>query len=578
MDILTQLVQQKIITQEQADSLKGEADSSGKRMEELILEKKLVREKTLFDMKSKELNMPIKRVELREIPLDVLEFIPEDSVKYYRMVPLAERDGQLEVGMVYPDDPQAQEALTFLARQQKFSYKVSLIEPSTFAKLVKQYSTLKKEVDRALKELAGEAETAKKTSKGAEAEGKRLVEKAPIIKMVAVILRNAVEQKVSDIHIEPMKNQVRVRFRSLGELHISLLLPSRVQLSIITRIKILSNMKIDETRIPQDGRFSTTIGGREIDFRVSTLPTPLGEKVAIRVLDPDIGLRTFEGLGLEGENLLKLKQALKKPFGLILVTGPTGSGKSTTLHVVLRALNKENVNIITLEDPVEYHLAGVNQSQMRPEIGYDFAQALRFVLRQNPNIIMVGEVRDEESASLMTHAALTGHLVLTTLHTNNAIGVFTRLINMGVKKYLIPPTFNLSMSQRLVRRLCDECKQAVQAKPGMKNIIEEEIKTAPPAFQKRLKEHIKKQNGDITIFQAKGCNKCGNSGYSGRIALFEVFLMSDRLEEIILQDLSHAKLEAEAKRQEMITLRQDGILKVLGGVTTIQEVIRVSEE
>lgn len=578
MSVLSQLIQQKVITQKQASLLEAEATSSGKHVEELVMEKKLMGEKALFDMKSKELNIPIKKMESTEIPLNVLELIPEDSVKYYRMVPLAKKGRQLEIGMVYPDDLQAQEALKFLARQENFSYKIFLIEPSVFARLVKQYRTLKKEVGQALKELAREIKTEKKPAKEAEGEGKRLVEKAPITKMVAVILRDAVEQKASDVHIEPVKDHVRVRFRTLGELHTSLVLPFKVHASIIARIKILSNMKIDETRIPQDGRFSTTIDGRDIDFRVSTLPTPLGEKVAIRVLDPSTGIQTFEQLGLTDDNLIKVKQALKKPFGLILVTGPTGSGKSTTLYAILRFLNKEEINIISLEDPVEYHLEGVNQSQMRPQIGYDFAQALRFVLRQDPDIIMVGEVRDEESASLMTHAALTGHLVLTTLHTNNAIGIVTRLIDMGVEKYLIPSTFNLAISQRLVRRLCDECKKRIQAKKEIEQLIVGEIKTAPLSFQKKADMYLKKQKGGLVVFQAKGCKKCGESGYSGRTALFEVFSMSEQLEEIILQDPSEAKLEAEAKRQGMITLRQDGILKVLKGVTTIEEVIRVSGE
>lgn len=576
MSILSQLIEQKVITKEQAVGLEKEATSLGKHIEEVILLKKLVRERALFNMKGKELNMPVKEVDLEAIPLKVLELIPEDSVKYYRMAPLFEKDGTLEVGMVYPDDLQAQEALKFLARQGNFSYNVSLIEPSTFTKLVKQYRSLKKEVGKALDELSVEKKAIKKVAeKKKKSEEERLVGKAPITKVVSVILKNAVEQKVSDVHIEPIKDEVRVRFRTLGKLVTSLTLPYDVHATIITRIKILSNMKIDETRVPQDGRFSTTVNDREIDFRVSTLPTPLGEKVAIRVLDPDVGLQTFEDLGLEGDNLVKVKVALKKPFGLILVTGPTGSGKSTTLYTVLKFLNNEETNIISLEDPVEYHIKGVNQSQMRPQIGYDFAQALRYVLRQDPDIIMVGEVRDEESASLMINAALTGHLVLTTLHTNNAIGIVTRLIDMGVEKYLIPPTFNMSISQRLVKRLCDACKQEVAANEHIQKMIEEELVISSVNFQNKIAE-LKKSEKGLVLFKAKGCKECGDSGYSGRIALFEVFSASEELEQIVLHDPSDVKLTEEAKRQGMITLKQDGIIKALVGVTTIEEVVAVS--
>lgn len=575
MSILSQLIDQKVITKKQAADLEKEAALSEKRIEEVLLLKKLVREKALFDMKAKELNMPVKRVDLDTIPLNVLELIPEDSVKYYRMVPLSLKEGNLEVGMVYPDDVQAQEALKFLARQGNFSYNIFLIEPSTFAKLVKQYRSLKKEVGKALDELAGEIKITKKGVEKKEIEEKRLVGKAPITKVVSVILKNAVEQKASDIHIEPAKDEVRVRFRMLGKLSISLTLPYSVHASIVTRIKILSNMKIDETRIPQDGRFSTTVNGKEIDFRVSTLPTPFGEKVVIRVLDPSTGLQTFEDLGLDGDNLVKVKQALKKPFGLILVTGPTGSGKSTTLYTILKFLNKEETNIISLEDPIEYHLKGINQSQMRPQIGYDFAQALRYVLRQDPDIIMVGEVRDEESASLMINAALTGHLVLTTLHTNNAIGIVTRLIDMGIKKYLIPPTFNMSISQRLVRKLCDKCKQPVKLNKEIENAVEKELKESPVSFQKQIADFRKSEEGLVT-FKPKGCKECGGNGYSGRIALFEIFSASKELEQIILQDPSGVNLIKEAKRQGMITLKQDGIIKALNGVTTIEEVITVS--
>jgi type IV pilus assembly protein PilB len=400
-----------------------------------------------------------------------------------------------------------------------------------------------------------------------------MAEEAPITKIVAVILRNAVEGLASDVHIEPTQNKLRVRFRLLGQLHPSLFLPLKIHRAVVARIKILSNLKIDETRIPQDGRFSIKVEGKQIDFRVSTFPTTLGEKVAIRVLDPKVGLGTFEELGFAGRNLEVLKKGIVKPYGLILVTGPTGSGKSTTLYAILQLLNKEGVNIVTLEDPAEYFIEGINQSQVKPEIGYDFATGLRHILRQDPNIVMVGEIRDEETASLAINAALTGHIVLSTLHTNNSVGVIPRLVDMGVKPYLIAPTLQLAIAQRLVRRLCDACKKKTELKTEIRDMIEKELLVLPESVKKDLK--IAKP---LTAYTLKGCNKCGNTGFSGRIALYEILLMTDSLADIISKEPSESRILKEAKAQGMITMKQDGIIKVLQGITTIEEVFRVAEE
>lgn len=573
MDILQGLVENHLIPQETAKKVRELMKASGKKAEEILLEEKFIEEKSLFTQKSEMFKIPLREIKADGIPLKVLERIPEDSARYYKFLPLSEKDGELEIGMVYPEDAKTQEVLVFLARQGNFSYTTSLISPSVFEALLKHYRSSKGEVGKALQEL--EQEIGEEKIKGGKEE-QRFVEDAPVTKMVAVILRNAVEGKASDIHIEPLKDKTRVRFRFLGQLHPSLFLPSEVHQSVIARIKILANLKIDETRIPQDGRFSTIIDGRNIDFRVATFPTTLGEKVAIRVLDPEAGIQNFEDLGLQGENLKKVKEAIKKPYGLVLVTGPTGSGKSTTLYALLKQLNQESVNIISLEDPVEYFIKGVNQSQVRPEIGYDFAQGLRQILRQDPNVIMVGEVRDKETAFLVIHAALTGHIVLSTLHANNAVGVATRLIDMGIDRYLIPTTLNLAMSQRLIRRLCDQCKEKVVAKKEIQALITKEIQEAPASFQKDVAVHM---NGkELFVFQARGCKLCNNLGYSGRVAIFEILVMTEGLAEVILKEPSEAAITKEAKAQGMITLRQDGILKVLDGITTIEEVLRVTEK
>jgi len=577
MDILELLLAKHILKKEDVQLVEKELQSSGRKAEELLVQKRKVDEDLLFQVKSEALGMPLSQVETSEIPLKVLELIPEDSAKYYKMVPLVSSRGRLEVGMVYPEDAKAQEALQFLARQGNFSYTVSLITLSTFEQLMKQLRSLKSEMTKALQELEQEIGKGEE-GKAAAPETGQVIEDAPVTKMVAVILRNAVEGGASDIHIEPGREALRVRFRFLGDLHASLMLPSKVSQAIVARIKILSNMKIDETRKPQDGRFSAQISGRSIDFRVASLPTPQGEKVAIRVLDPTTGFKSFEDLGVEGRNLEKIKRAAEKPFGLILVTGPTGSGKTTTLYAVLRHLNKETVNILSLEDPVEYFIEGVNQSQVRPEIGYDFAQGLRQLLRQDPDIIMVGEVRDKETASLVIHASLTGHLVLSTLHTNSAAGVIPRLIDMEIDPYLIPPTLTLAIAQRLVRRLCNECKEKVEPERGMREIIWKEIQQLPALAKKELPPKTGDSPGQIKTCKAVGCKKCGASGYSGRIALMEVLEMSDAMIELIGESVSEAKIAQLAQKEGMITMRQDGVLKVLDGVTTIEEVLRATTE
>jgi type IV pilus assembly protein PilB len=574
MTLVQILLKKGIINKDQAASLDLEIKGSGKKEEEVILEKGIVTEGFLFGLKSENLKIPLKEAIPEEIPLEVLETIPEDAATYYKMIPLAKRENILEVGMVYPEDIRAQEALKFLARQEKFDYQISLITLTNFNNLLKQYRTLKREVRKALGELEAELRGEKMEILPKEAaELERLVEEAPITKVVAVLLRHAVEGNASDIHIEPIREKLRVRFRIDGVLYSSIFLPKKVHPAVVARIKILSNLKIDETRIPQDGRFSTKIGERDIDFRVSTFPTTLGEKVAIRVLDPKEGLKNFDQLGLERRNFEVTKRAIEKPYGLILVTGPTGSGKTTTLYALLNLLNKEGVNIVTVEDPVEYFIEGINQSQVKPEIGYDFAPALRCILRQDPDIVMVGEIRDEETASLVIHATLTGHIVLSTLHTNNAIGVIPRLIDLGVQPFLIPPTLSVAISQRLVRRLCPYCKEKKKPSKEIEELILKEIEALPPQIKKDLK--TPKQ---ISIYGAPGCKKCNFKGYLGRIAVFEVLEMTDQLAEIVHKEPSELKIREEAFRQGMLTMKQDGILKVLDGVTSIEEVLRVAEE
>ena len=575
MTLIEYLVKQSIINKEKAGQLEYEAKTSGKREDEIILEKGILTEAPLFEFKSKNLKIPLRTVIADDIPLKVLGLIPYDSAKYYKMIPLEKKDSRVEVGMVCPEDLQAQEALKFLFRQQKFSYSIFLITPTVFENLSKQYQSLKKEVTKALEELEVEMDnggTEKVPVKREEFE--RMAEEAPVTKMVAVILRHAVEGKASDIHIEPTKKESKIRFRLDGILHASLFLPLKIHPAVVARIKILSNLKIDETRLPQDGRFGITVGQKNVDFRVSTFPTALGEKVVLRVLDPQESSMSLEGLGLERRNFEILKRAIARPYGMILVTGPTGSGKTTTLYAVLHILNQEGVNIITLEDPIEYFIEGVNQSQVKSEIGYTFATGLRHILRQDPDIVMVGEIRDQETAVLATQASLTGHLVLSTLHTNNALGVIPRLIDLGVAPFLLPPSLSVCIAQRLVRRLCQYCKKEVSPNPKIKEMIIRDFESLPSLMKKEAGGLLK----SFKIYEPAGCKKCNPNGYSGRIGLYEILEMTPELSEIVLKEPTESRIKEEAFRQGMITMKQDGILKILEGVTSVEEVLRAAEE
>ncbi len=573
MNLINQLVQSGKIDSEKAASLESELRESEKTEEELILEKGIVPEDFLFKLKAENLKINLVDKSAGDVPVETLELIPEDTVKYYKMIPLEKRDNILDVGMVYPEDLKAQEALKFLSRRQKFTYQVFLVTPTTFNNFLSHYKNLRREVGKALSELEVEFKGEKMTSAWSEAEFERLAEEAPVTKIVAVVLRHAFEGGASDIHIEPVSGKLRVRFRLMGELHSSIFLPVNLAPAVVARIKILANLKLDEIRIPQDGRFSTRIDDKDIDFRVSTFPTTMGEKVAIRVLDPTTGLKTLSDLGLVERNFQLVKKAIEKPYGLILATGPTGSGKTTTLYAIIQLLNKEGVNIVTLEDPVEYFIEGVNQSQVRPEIGYDFASGLRHVVRQDPNVIMVGEIRDEETAALATHAALTGHVVLSTLHTSNSAGVIPRLIDLGVKPYLISPTLSIAISQRLVRKLCPECKKKVKPPKEIRDLILSEIEKFPPEVKEKI--DVSKP---LEVYEPQGCSKCGREGYHERVSLFEILSMTDELARISLKEPSDTEIGKEAKRQGMMTMKQDGILKVLAGITTIEEVLRVAEE
>lgn len=574
------LVDRKLIPKKTLEVLEEESKRGKKTIDELIVERDLIPEKDFFRLKSNFFDTPIKKITPEDISSEILKEISEETALNYKIIPLDIRRNVLEVGTPFPEDFDVRSALDFIAKQRGFKLKIFLITFSIFYELIKRYSVLKEEVKKAIKEIEKEEKEeefvkAKKTKEEAE----KIISEAPVSKIVSVTLRHAVEGKASDIHIEPIGEKLRVRFRVDGVLYSSIFMERKLLPSIISRIKILSNLRIDETRKPQDGRFTSTILGKRIDFRVATLPTAQGEKAVLRILDPSklIMTKKLSGLGFMGRNLRIIKEASKIPFGSIIFCGPTGSGKSTSQYAILQNLNKEGVNIITLEDPVEYWIDGINQSQVRPEIGYTFAQGLRQVVRQDPDIIMVGEVRDNETAELVTHAALTGHLVLFTLHTNNAIGAIPRMIDLGVEKFLIPPTIRIIVGQRLVRRLCPDCKKKVKANKEQKKIIREEITKVPTEKLKKEERKELELPKDIYLYQPVGCPACANKGTRGRIGIYEILVITDEISEIVLSEPSEQKIGQEALKQGMLTMKQDGIVKALRGLVSLEEVLKAVE-
>lgn len=574
MKLIQELFGKGIINEAKMGELNTQMQALGQTEEEIILKNNIISEDALFNMKAVLAKVPLRHPKTDEIPLEVLSLISEEAAINYKMIPLFKKDDVVGIGMVYPENILAQNALRFLSRKENFTYEIYLVNFTDLNNALKQHRTLKRETKDALTELGKEKEA------GADGKGSKqdtvtvaVNDEAPIIKMVMVILRHAIEGNASDIHIEPSREKLNIRFRQDGILHLSLFLPLSVHLSILSRIKILSNLKIDENRVPQDGRFSTKIGDKTIDFRVATFPTLYGEKVVLRVLDATAGLKPFDKMGLSQRSFDLILEAAKKPYGMVLSSGPTGSGKTTTLYALLRILNQEGVNVVTLEDPIEYSIDGVNQSQVKPEIGYTFSEGLRQILRQDPNIIMVGEIRDEETATLAIQSALTGHVVLSTLHTNSAVGVIPRLIDMGIKPFLIPSTVRIAISQRLIRALCDNCKKKAKLTPKTKEYMLEVLKGMPVSARKDLDV-----SDSTSIYEANGCEMCGMKGYRGRLGLYEVLSMTDELADIISKTPTENLILATAQKQGMLTMAQEGVTKVLAGETTIEEITRVTED
>lgn len=499
---------------------------------------------------------------------ETLKYIPEESAVHYKIAPLFVEDGVLVVAANDPENLQIREVLNFISTKFDLGYRFVFMLESEIKKAQVFYSNLKGEVTDALETLEGElnAEIATGLEEASPADKKameHIEEDAPVTKIVATILRYAVDGNASDIHIEPTEKKVIVRFRVDGELMTSLELPVNVHLAVVARVKILSSARLDERRKPQDGRFSATFDGRKIDFRVSILPTSHGEKVVMRILDTEQGVRSLDGVGVSPHILNTIRKAIKEPYGIILISGPTGSGKSTTLYAMLAEVDRKTKNVLSLEDPVEYDMEGVSQSQVRPEIGYTFANGLRAALRQDPDIIMVGEIRDKETAQLAIQAALTGHLVLSTIHTNNAIGVVPRLIDMGVDPYLIAPTLKLALAQRLAKRVCPGAGKEEPLGESTRRIMEESLKTLPPKYHSRFPNNK-------TMVRPEPTPSCA-TGLKGRVAIMEALEITDEIQSLILKNSTEDSVFQAARKQGFMTMQEDAIIKALEHTIPVEE-------
>jgi type IV pilus assembly protein PilB len=571
MLFLEELVKRGIIKEEQISLIIKLADQKYKgSIDEALLEFNLD-ENRILDIKGEIFNVPVQKIDGSSVLSSTLKLIPLETAEIYHFVPIGIKEEVLEIGIVDPENTQAIDVLTFITSKMNKSFKLYLITISTYKALLKMYSGLENEVNQALSELDSEIASADKDLVGKKNKGtsdskeeEKISEDAPIIKIVAVILSNATEGGASDIHIENIGDKIKVRFRVDGVLYTSLTLPVSVFNGVIARIKILAKLRLDEKRKPQDGGFSAKIAGRKIDFRVSTMPSYYGEKVVMRILDSQRGVRPLNGLDMSPENIDLVRRALDKPYGLILITGPTGSGKTTTLYSMISELDREKENIVSLEDPIEYQIPGINQSQVSPEIGYTFASGLRSILRQDPDIIMVGEIRDKETAELAIQAALTGHLVFSTLHTNSSVGAIPRLIDMGIDPYLISPTLVLCMAQRLALRLYEPSKKKVPMDQATRLMLEKQFQDLPSEFKSKI------EFGD-SLYEAAPAVGC-QSGTKGRIPIYEIFEVDKEMQSLILKRPSEQDIYNLVRSRGMLSIREDAILKSLNGNIPFKEI------
>lgn len=568
MNFLETLVKKGIINGYQIDEIIEITTKEEKTIEQ-VLSDMGVTDEIILQAKSEYFGVKKKTIDYLEVDESIVKRLPEESAKTYKMVAFGmTEDGILEVGMLDPRNIEAQNVLQFITSENNTAYEMYILTEYGYAQIMKKYSGLSGEIGDVVNEYididaaAQELHDSKNKKEGDE---EKITEDAPVTKMVAAIIRHAVSKGASDIHIEHTGEVVKVRFRIDGELETYLEVPKAIHSAVIARIKIMTKtMKLDERRKPQDGRFPAIIDGRKIAFRVSIMPTFYGEKVVMRILDSKKGILPLDKLNMPPEQEAMVRYAIERPHGLILITGPTGSGKTTTLYSMLGQVDRDTKNVVSLEDPIEYQFPGVNQSQVRADIGYTFAEGLRSIVRQDPDVIMVGEIRDKETANLAIQAALTGHLVFATLHTNSSFGIIPRLVDMGVDPYLIAPTLILGVAQRLLRKIAPGADVPVENEASVKVMIQKQFEDLPEEFKSKLDLDRNLYNVEPT--------KDSPSGMKGRSAVLEMFKVDKEIEKIILEDPTEQKIYAAARRKGMLTLKEVAILKGLDGEVPFSEI------
>lgn len=580
--LLSLLRVQNLITADQQGEIISKLAKPDFDLDEYLIREKIIGEEKLYELWAAVYNLPFFDAINTNISREDLALLPQDIARNYNIVCLGREGKFLKFGLTDPN-LKAMEAVNFLSQEQKLTPKYFIISRSGMAKILKEYQKIEEEISSALdekmKEEGDELIQLNSVDDGTVNVSSDEINSAPVAKIVSAIIRHAVEARASDIHIEPFEKESRVRYRIDGILHTSLTLPKSIHNSVIARIKVLAKLKLDEARIPQDGRVRLLVNGKNVDFRVSTLPLSSTEKVVMRILDSTKGAPALEDLGFNVVAMDSIQRSIKKTNGIILVSGPTGSGKSTTLYAILTILNQEGVNISTLEDPVEYEIKGINQAQIRPKIGFSFANGLRSLLRQDPNIIMVGEIRDEETAELAIQASLTGHLVLSSIHTNDALGAIFRLEDMKVERFLVSSTLRALVAQRLVRKICPHCRQEKPATPGEISNIQEMLEgLSDEVIRKELPDWQGVANlQNYKFYQPVGCAHCENTGFLGRVSIAEVVEISDKIREIIADEKQVLNVDVVRQSQDFISIKQDGVIKILQGVTVLEEVLRVIE-
>ncbi|NTU66923.1 MAG: Flp pilus assembly complex ATPase component TadA [Candidatus Moranbacteria bacterium] len=559
------------------ESAMNEAELSKKPLGDVLLDKKMIDEMKLRKLYAYILGIPFVNLQKEIISPEILQIVPEPIARKYKIVSFEKKDRELKLAMMNPEDIQT---VDFIRKKTGLKITTCITSEESIEAVLKQYGkSLKAEFGDIIDKNSEEV----KTEEAEDEDLEKVAQGLPIIRIVDTLIKHAILQSASDIHIEPDEKEVRVRYRIDGILHEAMVLPRQVKEGIIARIKVLSNLKLDEHRVPQDGRFKIEKDGLNISFRVSILPIFDGEKIVMRLLDESSKGLTLEGMGLRGHALEAIHREIKKPNGMILVTGPTGSGKTTTLYTVMDILNTPDVNISTVEDPVEYRMHRVNQTQVYPKVGLTFAAGLRSLLRQDPDIIMVGEIRDNETMEMAIHAAMTGHLVLSTLHTNSAAGTLPRLLDMGAEPFLVASTVNVIIAQRLVRKVCPDCRQEYKLSKKELDALRESYDMDD--ILKRLREvedlkgMIKAKDtwSDLKLYKPKGCEQC-SGGYHGRAGIFEVLEIDDDIRKLISQKTDAETLEGEARKKGMLTMIEDGFAKAVQGMTTIEEILRVTKE